>query len=77
MELVETPLPVRLAVDVYGTMPKLKFDLSPKLRYKNLYRPAKRSEVDNEVLRLKSMIRQSLEANVKEETRTYEGLGAE
>lgn len=77
VELVETPLPVRLAVDVYGTMPKLKFDLSPKLRYKNLYRPAKRSEVDNEVLRLKSMIRQSLEANVKEETRTYEGLGAE
>lgn len=74
VELVETPLPVRLAVDVYGTMPKLKFDISPKLRYKNLYRPARRSEVDNEVLRLKAMIRQSLEANVKEETREYEGL---
>lgn len=74
VELVETPLPVRLAVDVYGTMPKLKFDISPKLRYKNLYRPARRSEVDNEVLRLKAMIRQSLEANVKDETREYEGL---
>lgn len=74
VELVETPLPVRLAVDVYGTLPKLKFDISPKLRYKNLYRPARRSEVDNEVLRLKSLIRQSLEANVKESTRSYEGL---
>lgn len=74
VELVETPLPVRLAVDVFGTMPDLKFSLSPKLRYKDLYRPAKRSEVDNQVLRLKAMIRQSLEANVKEETREYQGL---
>ena len=74
VELVQSPLPVRLAVDVLGTMPKLKFELSPKLRYKNLYRPAKRTEVDEHVLRLKAMIRQSLEANVKESTRQYEGL---
>lgn len=74
VEIVQSPLPVRLAVDVFGTLPKLKFDVSPKLRYKNLYRPAKRSDVDNEVLRLKKMIRESLEANVKESTREYEGL---
>lgn len=74
VELVESPLPVRLAVDVLGTLPQLKFELSPSLRYKNLYRPAHRSEVDNEVLRLKSLIRQSLEANVKEDTRNYEGF---
>lgn len=74
VELVQSPLPVRLAVDVLGTLPDLKFELSPKLRYKNLYRPAKRSEVDDQVLRLKAMIRQSLEANVKESTRQYEGL---
>ncbi len=77
VELVKTPLPVRLAVDVYGTMPKLKFDISPKLRYKNLYRPAKRTEIDEEVLRLKAMIRQSLESNVKQETRDYQGFGEE
>ena len=77
VELVQTPLPVRLAVDVFGTMPQLKFDLSPKLRYKNLYRPAKRNEVDEQVLRLKAMIRESLEANVKQSTREYQGLGDE
>lgn len=75
VEIVQSPLPVRLAVDVNGTMPKLNFSVSPKLRYKNLYRPARRSELDNEVLRLKKMIRESLEANVKESTREYEGLG--
>ncbi len=75
VEIVQSPLPVRLAVDVNGTLPKLNFGVSPKLRYKNLYRPAKRSELDNEVLRLKKMIRESLEANVKQTTIDYEGLG--
>ena len=74
VELVQTPLPVRLAVDVFGKMPDLKFDISPKLRYKNLYRPARRNDVDEHVLKLKAMIRQSLEANVKESTREYEGF---
>lgn len=75
VEIVQSPLPVRLAVDVFGTMPKLKFDVSPKLRYKNLYRPEKRSDIDKETLRLKEMIRKALEANVKQETRDYQGLG--
>lgn len=76
VEIVQSPLPVRLAVDVLGTMPKLNFAVSPKLRYKNLYRPSKRNDVDEQVLRLKRMIRESLEANVKESTREYEGLDA-
>lgn len=74
VELVQTPLPVRLAVDVNGTMPNLNFSLSPKLRYKNLFRPAKRTDVDDYVLKMKRMVRESLEANVKEDTRKYEGL---
>lgn len=74
VELVQSPMAVRLAVDVSGTMPKLNFSLSPSLKYKNLYRPAKRNELDNEVLRLKAMIRQSLEANVRQSTRDYEGF---
>ncbi len=77
VELVQSPVPVRLAVDVQGTLPKLNFALSPKLRYKNLYRPVRRSDVDDQVLRLKALIRQSLEANVKESTRQYEGFDAE
>lgn len=74
IELVETPLPVRLAVDVLGTLPNIKFDLSPSLRYKNLYRPAKRDDVDKSTLKLKAMIKEVLEANVKKETREYQGL---
>ncbi len=74
VEIVESPLPVRLAVDVFGTMPKLKFDISPKLRYKNLYRPSKRNDADKATLRLKENIRKALEANVKQDTRDYEGL---
>ncbi len=77
VEIVQSPLPVRLAVDVLGTMPKLNFSVSPKLRYKNLYRPARRNDVDKETLRLKEMIRKALEANVKQETRDYQGLGEE
>lgn len=74
VELVQSPLPVRLAVDVLGTLPKLNFDLSSKLRYKNLYRPSKRDSVDKATLRLKENIRKALEANVKDETREYQGL---
>ena len=74
VEIVQSPLPVRLAVDVLGTMPKLNFEVSPKLRYKNLYRPSKRSDVDKATLQMKANIRKVLEANVKEDTRTYEGL---
>lgn len=75
VELVQSPLPVRLAVDVLGTLPKLNFDLSTKLRYKNLYRPAKRNDLDKATLRLKENIRKVLEANVKDSTREYQGLG--
>lgn len=74
VELVQSPLPVRLAVDVLGTMPKLNFDLSAKLRYKNLFRPAKRNSVDKATLQLKETIRKALEANVKDSTREYQGL---
>ena len=65
---------MRLAVDVTGKMPKLNFSLSPKLRYKDLYRPARRKDVDEEMLRLKALIRESLEKNVKESTRKYQGF---
>lgn len=74
VELVRSPLPVRLAVDVVGIMPKINFDLSTKLRYKNLFRPAKRNSVDKATLQLKENIRKVLEANVKESTREYQGL---
>ena len=74
IEVVQCPLPVRLAVDMVGTVPKLSFNLSPKLRYKDLYRPAKRDRVDKATLQLKENILKVLEANVKESTREYKGI---
>ncbi|MBP5535733.1 MAG: hypothetical protein J6X62_02975 [Bacteroidales bacterium] len=69
LEIIKSPLPARLAVDVMGVMPNLKFSLS-KLRYAELYKPEKRNEVQQQTIALKNLIKQSLEANVKQETRT-------
>ena len=69
LELLKSPLPARLAVDVVGVMPKLNFQLS-KLRYAELFVPEKRNDVQQRTLALKKLIRESLEANVKQETRT-------
>ncbi|MBQ9474528.1 MAG: AsmA family protein [Bacteroidales bacterium] len=68
LELLKSPLPARLAVDVVGVMPKLNFQLS-KLRYAELFVPEKRNDVQQRTLALKKLIRESLEANVKQETR--------
>ena len=68
LEIIKSPLPARLAVDVMGVMPNLKFSLS-KLRYAELYKPERQNAVQQRTMALKNMIRQSLERNVKEETR--------
>lgn len=73
VELLKSPLPTRLALDVKGVMPKLRFKLS-KCRYAELYQPEKRSDVQAQTIELKNMIRKSLESNVKESTREYQGL---
>lgn len=73
LEILHSPLPTRLAVDVLGVMPKLNFTLS-KCRYAELYKPEKRNSLQEQTMQLKQLIRQSLEANVKESTRTYKGL---
>ena len=73
VELVKTPLPTRLAVDVLGVMPKLNIKLSD-VRYAELYNPEKRNDLQEQTLKIKQMIRSALEANVKDQTRTYTGL---
>jgi hypothetical protein len=55
-------------------MPKLGFKLG-KCRYAELYKPEKRNDLQKQTLELKGMIRKSLESNVKQDTRTYQGLG--
>lgn len=69
LEILHSPLPGRLAVDVKGVLPKLGFSLG-KVQYAELYRPEKKGVVENQTLELKKMIRQSLEAGVRESTRT-------
>lgn len=73
LEVLKSPLPMRLALDVKGVMPKLNFKLS-KCRYAELYKPEKRNDVQAQTLELKNLIRKSLESNVKETTRSYKGL---
>lgn len=73
LEIVQSPLPNRLAVDVLGVMPKLGFKLS-KCRYAEMYKPEKRNELQKQTLEMKALIRKSLEANVKADTRQYKGL---
>lgn len=72
LEILKSPLPTRLALDVKGVMPKLGFKLS-KCRYAEMYKPEKRNDVQQRTLELKNLIRRSLESNVRQSTRDYEG----
>lgn len=76
LEILKSPLPTRMALDVKGVMPKLGFSLS-KCRYAEMFKPEKRNDVQEQTLKLKRMIRESLEANVKDSTRSYQGLEKE
>ena len=65
LSLVESPLPARLGLNVYGQPEKMKFKLE-KPQYATLFYPEKRKVVEEETLKLKQMITQALKANVKE-----------
>ncbi len=64
ISVTDTPLPTRLGLDITGTMKDLHYTLAP-CKYKNLYRPEKRSDTDKMVLELKNKIAQSLKATVQ------------
>lgn len=64
VELLECPLPVRLAVDVKGTLDDPKIALGT-VKYAELYKPEKQNAAQARTLELKKMIRQALEANVR------------
>lgn len=65
ISLTDCPLPVRLGLDVKGTLDDLKFDLVP-CKYKALYHPEKQKVTDKQTLALKKLISDSLKRNVKE-----------
>ena len=65
LSLVESPLPARLGLNVYGSPDKMKYKLE-KPQYATLFKPEKRNVVEQETMKLKQMITQALKANVKE-----------
>lgn len=67
LEIIESPLPMRLAVDVKGLSPfSIKLG---KVQYANLYKPTKRNAAQQQSLELKHLISATLESKVKESTR--------
>jgi hypothetical protein len=66
ISLIDSPLPLQLGVDVKGNLDDMK--IKPvKCKYANMYRPARRTEVDTKKLEVRSMIRQILIDKVREE----------
>ncbi|HCY42921.1 MAG TPA: hypothetical protein DHV48_16520 [Prolixibacteraceae bacterium] len=59
ISVVDSPLPIKLGIDINGTLDDLKYRLA-KCRYAELYRPAARGEVQNRQLELRRMIREAL-----------------
>lgn len=66
ISLTDCPLPVRLGLDVNGTLDDMKFTLAP-CKYAHLYRPEKQNAVQERTLQLKQIISESLKDNVKEQ----------
>ena len=59
ISLVQSPLPIRLAVDVRGTPDKMRY-LPAKSKYPDFYRPSSRKEIESKDLELRNLIRSAL-----------------
>ena len=64
LELLKCPLPARLAIDVTGNISKPKIELGQVL-YADMYRPEEKDYLNDYTLRVKNLVRQHLEANVR------------
>ncbi|MGC9343788.1 MAG: AsmA-like C-terminal region-containing protein, partial [Bacteroidales bacterium] len=75
ISLVESPLPVRLGIDINGTLEELHYKpVSP--RYAEFYRPASRRAVESNQLELRRLIREALIRKVeKTEEQGSDGVG--
>jgi len=61
---LEVEAPVRLALDITGTFDDMHFDLVP-CKYKTLFKPEKRNDRDEQVMKLKKMISDALKSSVR------------
>lgn len=64
LELLKSPLPIRLAVDVKGDIKKPKIELG-SVKYAELYNPEKQNQLQARTMAVKKLVRESLEANVR------------
>ena len=64
LSVTDAPVPVRLGLDVSGTLDDMHFKLAP-CRYNNLYKPERRNGIQERTLQLKTLINESLKRNVK------------
>ena len=65
ISVVDSPLPIKLGVDVKGNEDDLSYELA-KCRYAQYYRPASRRVVENKQLELRKLIRETLTQKVIE-----------
>jgi hypothetical protein len=65
VSIVDSPLPIKLGVDIRGNMEDLDVSLA-KCRYAEYFRPTARREVEKKKLELRKLIREALTGKVKE-----------
>jgi hypothetical protein len=65
ISVVDSPLPLKLGVDVKGNKDDLSYKLA-KCRYAEYYRPASRRVIENKQLELSKLIRETLTQKVME-----------
>jgi hypothetical protein len=65
ISLVESPLPVRLGINIGGNMEEMKYGLA-RPRYAEFYRPRSRRAVESRQLEFRAMIREALLQNIRD-----------
>jgi hypothetical protein len=65
ISLVESPLPVRLGIDIGGRMDGMRYGLA-RPRYAEFYRPRSRRAVESRQMEFRTMIREALLENIRE-----------
>ncbi len=66
ISLVESPLPIRMGVNIAGNMDRMQYQLTMP-RYAEFYRPASRRAVESRQLEFRKMIREALLDNIREQ----------
>lgn len=67
VSLVDSPLPIKVGVNVGGSIDNLKYSLA-KPKYAVMYRPASRNVLKDKQIQLRQMIRNALMQKVKEQS---------